>query len=208
MLSMELLCVLWCCWCGMHSLLIDTRVVDFLNRLLPGFVRYYRILYNGLSLATLIPLAIVTRSSGGEVIVAWTTYTLPVRVLLLGTALALFYSASKRYDLQYFLGVKQFHTGKNNLLMGPGEEFSEAGVFGLTRHPWYLGSLLLIWSALREYPLAVFLAACILSFYLLVGTILEEKKIIARYGEPYRKYQQRVSMIFPWKWLKRRLLGE
>lgn len=205
---MLLLSILWCSWCGMHSLLIDMRVVDFLYRRFPGLVRYYRLVYNGLSLVTLIPLAIVTRNSGGEVVVSWTMYTLPIRVVLFGVSMALFYCGAKRYDLKYFLGVRQFQTGRNSLLMGPGEEFSEAGVFGLTRHPWYLGALLLIWSAPREYPLAVFLAACILTLYLLVGTMLEEKKIIARYGEPYRKYQQRVSMLFPWKWLKRRLKRE
>lgn len=207
-MSMVLLCVLWCCWCGMHSLLIDTRVVIVLHRRYSGLVRYYRLLYNGVSLVTLIPLAIVTRNSGGDVVVAWTTSTMPVRVVLIGASLALFYNAAKRYDLQYFLGIKQFHTGKNNVLLGPDKEFSETGVFGLIRHPWYLGSLLLIWSAAGEYPLAVFLAACILSIYLLVGTILEEKKIVARYGRAYRKYQQRVSMLFPWKWLKRQLLGD
>ena len=192
----------------MHSLLIDMRVVDALHRRFPGFVRYYRLLYNGVSLTTLVPLAIATRSSGGEVVVAWTTATMPVRAALLAASLALFYSAAKKYDLQYFLGLPQYRTGVTNVLIGPDEEFSEAGVFGLTRHPWYLGSLLLIWSALREYPLAVFLAACILSIYLLVGTVLEENKIIARYGKAYRTYQQRVSMLFPWKWLRRRLLGE
>ncbi len=79
------------------------------------------------------------------------------------------------------------------------------GVFGLVRHPWYLGSLLLIWSALPVYPLPKFVAAVILSCYLVIGTLLEERKIIARHGERYRAYQQRVSMLFPWKWLKKKL---
>lgn len=206
-MSILLLCILWCCWCAMHSLLIDTRVVDFFGNRFSGLVRYYRLFYNGLSLLTLIPLAIVTRNSGGEVVVQWTVFTLPIRVLLFSAALVLFYSAAKKYDLQHFLGLKQFQTGRNTLLMGAEEEFSEVGVFGMTRHPWYLGSLLLIWTALREYPLAVFLAACILSVYLLVGTVLEERKIVASYGDRYKKYQLRVSMLFPWKWLKRRLFG-
>ena len=206
-MSLFLLSILWCCWCAMHSILIDTRVVDFFVNRLSGFARYYRLLYNGLSLLTLIPLAIITRNSGGPVVVEWSGYTMLVRFLLFATALVLFYSAAKRYDLQYFLGLKQLQTGQTKLLMGMGEEFSESGIFGLTRHPWYLGSLLLIWSALRQYPLAVFLAACILSVYLLVGTMLEERKIVASYGDRYREYQSRVSMLFPWKWLKRRLFG-
>jgi protein-S-isoprenylcysteine O-methyltransferase Ste14 len=57
---------------------------------------------------------------------------------------------------------------------------------------------------LPAYPLPVFLAVCILSVYLVLGAMLEERKIIAQYddsGGSYRRYRQRVSMLFPWKWL-------
>jgi protein-S-isoprenylcysteine O-methyltransferase Ste14 len=56
---------------------------------------------------------------------------------------------------------------------------------------------------LAEYRLPVFLAVCIMSIYLVVGTVLEEKKIVAIYGDSYCRYRQRVSMFFPWKWLLR-----
>lgn len=189
----------------MHSIVIDSRFVDILNSLFPGLSRFYRVLYNGLSLVTFLPLALLTHKMGGAVVLSWGSRALPVRVFLIGASLALFYSASRKYDLQYFLGIKQLRTGENNLLLSEGGEFSETGVFGMTRHPWYLGSLLLIWSFSGEYPLAVFIAACILSVYLVVGTILEERKIVARFGDAYRRYQQRVSMLFPWKWIKRQL---
>lgn len=188
-------------------MVIDSRVVNFLSNRISGLSRYYRILYNGFSMVTFIPLALLTHGKKGVVVLSWSHSALPVRVLLMGVSLALFYSASRKYDLQYFLGIKQWRTGRHDLLMSEKEEFSEEGVFGMTRHPWYLGSLLLIWSLFEEYPLAVFLAACILSVYLVVGTFLEEKKIVARYGASYRRYQQRVSMLFPWKWLKRHLAG-
>jgi protein-S-isoprenylcysteine O-methyltransferase Ste14 len=114
----------------------------------------------------------------------------------------LFQGGAKKYDLQYFLGVKQLRTGEEHLLLSDTDEFDETGVFSITRHPWYFGSLLLLWSILPQYSLPVFLTACILSMYLVIGTMLEERKIIARYGDGYRRYQQRVSMLFPWKWLR------
>jgi protein-S-isoprenylcysteine O-methyltransferase Ste14 len=41
-----------------------------------------------------------------------------------------------------------------------------------------------------------------------IGTILEERKLVREFGEPYREYQRNVSMFFPYKWLKARIAGE
>jgi hypothetical protein len=202
-MNVILLCVLWISWCTMHSLLIDVTFIKAVNKHASCLTRYYRLLYNGLSLVTFIPLMIVTRIAEGPVIVSWEGIYIFVRILLLAAAFLLFKGGSKKYDLQYFLGVKQLQTGDEHLLLSDTEEFTERGVFGVTRHPWYLGSLLFIWSMLAEYPLPVFLAVCIMSVYLVIGTILEERKIVARYGDSYRSYRQRVSMFFPWKWLVR-----
>lgn len=200
------LCMLWMSWCAMHSILINVSVARLIKKQISWLTPYYRLLYNGLSLFTFIPLIIATRMADGPVMVSWQSYyAIPVRVVLLVTALLLFIGGAKKYDLLYFLGVKQLQTGEEHLLLSETEIFTETGVFGITRHPWYLGSLLFIWIMLAEYPLPVFLAVCIMSVYLVVGTMLEEKKIVAVYGDSYCLYRQRVSMLFPWKWLARLL---
>ncbi len=185
----------------MHSLLIDAATLRRMKARVSGLMRYYRLLYNGLSLITLIPLILLTRTLEGPIIVRWTGYAVALRVGLLVIALLLFRGGAKKYDVQYFLGLKQLQTGEEHLLLNDKEEFLETGIFAITRHPWYLGSLFFIWSGLAEYPLPFFLVACILSVYLVIGTILEERKIVAQYGEIYCRYRQRVSMLFPWKWL-------
>jgi len=204
-MNLLLLSGLWIGWCAVHSLLIDPGVIDAIERRVSGVARYYRLLYNVLALLTLAPLAIVTGWVGGTPVFAWQGWGNVVRILLLVCAFLLFRGGAKRYDLQYVLGLKQLRTGKTPLLLTDSPDFSAAGVFGLVRHPWYLGSLLLIWSALPVYPLPKFVAAVILSCYLVIGTLLEERKIIARHGDRYRAYQQQVSMLFPWKWLKKKL---
>lgn len=88
------------------------------------------------------------------------------------------------------------------MLLSNTNDFSATGVFGLIRHPWYLGSLLGLWTVRSEYPRPIFVATVVLSIYLVVGTLLEERKIIQEYGGSYRRYQKQVSMLFPWKWLK------
>jgi protein-S-isoprenylcysteine O-methyltransferase Ste14 len=200
-----LLSFFWLCWCAMHSMLIDRFVTDAVEHYLPNLYRYYRLLYNSLSLVTLIPLLLFTWKTGGEVVFSWTGWWITVRILFLSVALLLFRAGAKRYDVRYFLGLKQIQTGTGSTLLGASEDFSDAGAFGIVRHPWYLGSLLFIWSIRSTYPWSVFLSTCILSAYLVLGTFLEERKIIAEYGGSYRDYQQRVSMLFPWKWLLQKI---
>lgn len=111
---------------------------------------------------------------------------------------------AKGYDLQNFLGLKQIREGRESLLLGDQQSFSEAGIFGLVRHPWYVGSFLFVWSAFGTYYEKNFACVLILSCYLVLGTYLEERKILAEHGDMYRKYQARVSTFFPIKWLLRR----
>ena len=201
-MNLFLLCLLWIGWCALHSILIMTVITDFVNRMTPWLVRYYRLIFNGVSAATLLPLVILTHKVDGTLVFAWHGWGSVGRVMLLVAAFFLFWSGARRYDLMHFLGVKQLQSRKMHLLLNDLPDFSEDGIFGVIRHPWYLGSLLFIWSALSHYFLPVFLVVVVLSIYLVIGTILEEQKILASYGDAYRLYQQRVSMLFPWKWLK------
>lgn len=204
-MNLILLSCLWIGWCGVHSLLIDPGVSGAIERRVPGVARYYRLLYNVLAFLTLLPLVVVTGLAGGPPVFGWQDWGNIVRIVLLVCAFLLFRGGAKKYDMQYLLGLKQLRTGETPLLLTDSPEFAADGVFGLVRHPWYLGSLLFIWSALPEYPLPKFLAAVILSCYLVIGTLLEERKILARHGESYRAYQRQVSMLLPWKWLKKKL---
>jgi protein-S-isoprenylcysteine O-methyltransferase Ste14 len=206
MTRLILLSVLWLGWCTLHSLLIDPVVIGFIKARFAGIARFYRLLYNALALMTLLPLVLFTDRIGGPLVFRWHGPGNLVRFGLLICAILLFYGGARKYDMQYLLGFRQLRSGESHLLLNDATEFAEDGVFGLVRHPWYLGALLLLWSMSPDYPAARFIAALILSFYLVIGTRLEERKILAGCGDSYRVYQQRVSMLFPWKWLKKKLL--
>ena len=204
-MNLPLLALLWSIWCALHSLMVARPVTGFLARFLGIYFSYYRLFYNIMAGLTLMPLVLLTREMRGGVFFAWQGYWLILQGLMLVSAVLLFLAGSRRYDMGYFLGFKQIRSGVAHSLLSESVEFSTAGVFGLTRHPWYLASLLLIWSILPAYSAADLLVAGVLSLYLLIGTLLEEGKLVAEYGEPYRAYQRRVSMLLPWRWLRSKM---
>ena len=72
----------------------------------------------------------------------------------------------------------------------------------MVRHPWYVAVFLLIWAG--DQNAAAITVNLVLSAYLIVGTLLEERKLVIEFGEKYRSYQDRVSMFVPLKWLTAR----
>lgn len=84
-------------------------------------------------------------------------------------------------------------------------ELDTSGVLGMTRHPWYLATMLLIWA--RQMDVSAIIVNVILTAYLIVGTYLEEKKLVREFGEKYLAYQKRVSMLVPYKWLKSKIIN-
>lgn len=197
----------WLMWCALHSLLIFPSVSSKLQSLLGIYRFYYRFLYNCVAVVTLMPIMIFTAVMPGELIFAWQGGWTILRIVLSGIALMLFWDGAKHYDFGYFIGFRQILERRQLSTLAPDGQFSRRGSLGLTRHPWYLGSLLLLWSALSTYHLSSVVAAAVLSIYLFVGTLLEERKLVALHGDAYRNYQLEVSMLVPLKWLKKRLLG-
>ena len=200
-----LLVITWVGWCAMHSFLISSTMTGYLQSRFPGYVSWYRIFYNIFSLTTLLVPVYCMKTIESSPVFSWEGFMQLPRFAMLLLALILFREGSKKYDLGFFLGIQQLKTGKGNTLLDDKEMFAATGVFGLVRHPWYTGSLLLVWSFFPVYTVVNVVTAAILSIYIVTGTVLEEKKIKAEYRESYTNYQKDVSMLVPWKWLVRRL---
>lgn len=71
------------------------------------------------------------------------------------------------------------------------------GPHAYVRHPLYAGGYLILWGAAIS-PLGLATAVWG-SLYLALGTWLEERKLLALYGEAYAAYRRRVPALLPWK---------
>ena len=126
-------------------------------------------------------------------------------MIILGIAVLLFLLGGRKYDVRQMLGIKQIKEGTSNKALTDTGELDTSGALGITRHPWYLAALLFIWG--RQLDVSAILLNVIFTSYLIVGTYLEEKKLVGEFGEKYLAYQKRVSMLIPYKWLKSKVIN-
>ena len=198
-----LLIILWTSFCFLHSFMITPVFSNFLKKKTGIYYRFYRMFYNLFSILILIPLVIWSYSIMEKPFFTWHGYLLPVRYLMLLCGFWIFYAGSRHYSMRTFLGINQIREGVNHGLMNRSGMINNGGIMGIVRHPFYSGSFLLIWVGNLDTTRLI--VNSILSIYLVVGTLLEEQKLLLEFGEIYRNYQKEVSMLFPWKYIKKKL---
>ena len=200
-----ILALLLILWCALHSAMISIAVTEYLKKLLGSKYRFYRIFFNSIAILTLIPVALVAYSARTPAIIQWNGYMRIGQILILTLALWFFYRGGRHYDIHQLIGIKQIREGTTDVGITAAGELDTSGVLGMTRHPWYLATMLLIWG--RQMDVAALFVNVILTAYLIVGTYLEEKKLVREFGEKYRNYQKKVSMLLPYRWLKEKVMG-
>ena len=101
--------------------------------------------------------------------------------------------------MKTFLGINQVRKNQGIFGLGTTEKLVINGVLKWIRHPWYLATILILWSYFSTCYISTLISSLILSIYTIVGMLLEEQKLLKQFGEEYKKYRKTVPALFPWK---------
>lgn len=194
---MIVLSLLWIAWCVLHSLLITAKTNAWVRRR-GGVVRgSARLVYNAVATVTLVPVVWYQFSLPAETIFAWSGPWRVVQFLLLAYALVMAVSGKRSYEMGHFLGTAQWRAFRED--REPSAlPFRTTGALRWVRHPWYSGGIAFLWAFGPVTDVNLW-SRVILSAYLVVGSVLEERKLLAEIGRPYAAYQRRVPMLVPWR---------
>jgi protein-S-isoprenylcysteine O-methyltransferase Ste14 len=91
-----------------------------------------------------------------------------------------------------FLGIDQLIVSDPSA----SPQLQVGGLYGWVRHPLYTAGLAFIWLTpmMTTSTLALFFG---LTLYIYIGSVFEERRLIAEFGEAYREYQRSVPRLIP-----------
>ncbi len=192
----------WLGYFALHSLLASLAAKRRIAARWPAFMPAYRLVFNLIALLLLLPILLLTYSLPAPELWRWQGAAAWLAngaslLAVIGVALS-----SQGYDMAEFLGIRQWRGQVRNV--EDQENFHLSAFHRYVRHPWYSCALVLIWS--RDMNAATLLSSAMLTLYFVIGSRLEERKLLVYHGDVYRRYMERVPGLvpLPWKYLTRR----
>lgn len=190
--SVAILSAYFVVWAAVHSLLASLRVKDWARRTLgAGVDRWYRLAYVVFAAATSLPVFAL-----GALLPDRTLYVVPTpwRWLMIGGQVAALAGAAGAFlqtGPSYFLGLPQLLARRST-----DDELQVRGFYCYVRHPLYLFAILFVWlTPAMTVNLATLYG--LITLYFAVGSVHEERRLVAQFGAAYRAYQRQVPRLIP-----------
>jgi protein-S-isoprenylcysteine O-methyltransferase Ste14 len=197
--SIAIILIAMTAWGMLHSLLASLAAKARARRLLGTRTAdaVYRFAYNLVSVLTFLPVTVLTGLLPDRPL-----YRFPFWLVLIAAPVQLLAALAAGFvlwqvDLPRFLGLRQLGrwlAGQPDPRDPP--RLYTGGLYGRVRHPLYFFSLVIIWltPVMTTNVLAFNLCA---TLYFWIGSIFEERKLAAEFGEAYRAHQRQVPRLIP-----------
>ena len=182
-------------WCFFHSWFVSHRWRNLMQRVFPRYHVFSRLIYVVFSFLSLALLMLWIRSLPTVALFAWTGWWAWIRWLGLAEAAFLFWQGTRSYDNRSFLGVTQAVDYLRSVASRD-PAFHTAGILSVIRHPWYTGTIILLVFCCH-YTDVNLVWRTVFLVYTLIGTELEERKLLKDIGETYAAYRREVPRFWP-----------
>jgi methanethiol S-methyltransferase len=194
--GLTLLALLWIGYFLLHSLLASLTLKQWIAVRFPRVLPWYRILFNFLAVIFILPPLILMWWLHSEPLWHWEGAWAWLAYFLMLLASLGFVWSLRYYDGQEFLGFRQL--ARQQQQVADQEQLHISPMHRFVRHPWYSLGLILIWT--QEMDQARLVSAICMTLYLLYGSLLEERKLIAFHGDRYLNYRKYVPGLLPRPW--------
>nr|WP_281383008.1 NnrU family protein [Dissulfurirhabdus thermomarina] len=182
----------WLAFFAWHSVLAADGPKAWAARHLPRLAPAWRLAYNVASTAWVAVL--VALEHRVETPVAWDPLSGPLAPFTLAAdaaAAVFFASALLRADPLHFAGIRQILVRE----VDPPDRLVTTGPWRWIRHPLFASGIVLVWGRRLEVHQAC--SALLITLYLVVGARLEERRLLRRFGDDYRRYMERTGRFLP-----------
>lgn len=155
---------------------------------MPKGFKFYRLVYTVIATVGLLALLLMNASIESDYLIkpsAWTRY---FSLMLATVGIFILKAAFRQYSLGGFMGIRDDEH----------EEFKTEGILQYIRHPLYTATILIALGFWLFIPnVTTLVSVMCIYIYLAIGIPLEERRLIKKYGEPYREYCKKVPSLIP-----------
>ncbi len=186
----------WLIYCLTHSLLASLRMKRWVARTKPEWMPSYRLFFNILATLFIIPPVGMSLAFRGPPLWTWSGPWHWLSLTLTALAAFGFVWSLRYYDTREFLGFRQLRDRIHSV--EDQESLHISPMHCYVRHPWYFLGLVLVWT--RDMDPAFLTSALAITLYFVLGSLLEERKLLIYHGDAYRRYRAQVPGLIPLPW--------
>lgn len=191
-----LICATWALYGVLHSFTASLWLKRRLAERWPGRMPLYRLLFNLLAVITLIPPLWMIYRWHGDWLWQWTGTGWWLANGLALAAIGGFAWSLRYYDGSEFIGLRQWRERERRV--EDQERFYISPLHRFVRHPWYSLGLVILWT--RDMDGVFLLSSLMITGYFILGSRLEERKLLVYHGARYRQYREQVPALVPLPW--------
>ncbi len=177
-----------------HSIMVRKPFGTWLGRFVPA--HFHRAIYTVASGAAVLLLTLCWQHSRIDVVVMGSAGRLLMPILLISVVAVFLWAILSLREFDAF-GVQAMLAHFRAKQPDPAP-LTVRGPYRWVRHPFYASGIVAVWAC-PTWSADRLLFNVLFTLWMVAGAYLEERDLVADFGDTYRAYQRQVPMLVPWR---------